>query len=298
MKCPICSDNRTYIFHSKVWHLKNGRVLRCASCDATFISPLMNEREERTFYAQYNKHVKARGVTVSRSADELHKFSRPAAKKRYEFIKSCLRKPKSILEIGSSTGAFLEHLKEKSKKKYLCAVEPCPENRHYSRKFCEDTYENIDRIPARKKFDAIVMFHVFEHIKKPVSFLKNCNSRLTNGGFVLAEVPCISDPLISLYDCLAFKDFYFQPMHPYIYSLKSLRYVFSKAGLKEKKVFYYQRYGFDNHLTWLSRGKPGGDKQLKKILGSDAQYKKSLQKAGITDTIFYMAGDVTDSIKI
>lgn len=288
VKCPICNSKQTFLFHNKVWNLPNGKVYRCIFCDVTFIHPTMDNKKERLFYLDYNKHVKSRGMTLTESRAEFHKLSRPMAKERHELLKKHILRSDKILEIGSSTGAFLEILKKEEGLKNLNAIEPCLENREYSKRFANEVFENIQDVPKNKKFDIILMFHTFEHLKNPTEFLKACKSHLELKGKVLIEVPLIDDPLISLYNCSSFRDFYFQSMHPYVYSIKSLRHVFLKSGFKEKAVVYYQRYGLDNHLVWLSKGVPGGDRQLQKIF-SNIQYTEALQRTGKTDTVFYLA---------
>ena len=248
----------------------------------------MDEGEEKSFYRDYNKHVKSRGMTLSKSRTELHKLSRPIAKERYELLKKNFLKNDKVLEIGSSTGAFLENLKKQKGIKDLSSVEPCLVNRNYCKRFSKNAYDDISQIDSEQKYNKIVMFHVFEHMKKPFTFLEQCKRHLKRGGLLIVEVPFIEDPLISLYNCRAYKDFYFQPMHPFVYSLKSLRYVLLKSGFKKKKIIYYQRYGLSNHLTWLTRGIPGGDKKLNKIF-SNTGYRQTLEKAKKTDTIFYIA---------
>lgn len=105
----------------------------------------------------------------------------------------------------------------------------------------------------------------------------------------MIEVPCSSDPLLTLYDCEEFKDFVFQPMHPMVYNEKSLDYVFEKAGFKKEEVIYHQRYGLDNHLSWFKNKKSGGDLALKELFSNNENYKKKLQEIKLTDTIFYIA---------
>ena len=134
------------------------------------------------------------------------------------------------------------------------------------------------------------MFHVFEHIKNPISFLDKCKTLLKDDGIILIEVPHSGDALIDIYNLNEYKDFVFQPMHPMVYNERSLDYVFSQVNLHKKQVIYYQRYGLDNHLAWLKNHKPGGDKLLEELFSSDSEYKDTLTRIKKTDTIYYIAG--------
>ncbi len=141
-----------------------------------------------------------------------------------------------------------------------------------------------------EQFDIICMFHVFEHIREPKTFLEKCRRLLSTTGLVIIEVPYIEDPLISIYNIEEFKDFYFQPMHPFVHSIESLRFNFCNAKFLEESMIFYQRYGLDNHLSWLANKKPGGDSYLTSLFKGNKQYKQTLVDIEKTDTVFYIAG--------
>jgi len=46
--------------------------------------------------------------------------------------------------------------------------------------------------------------------------------------------------------------------HIYLYTMDTLRLLATKAGLQVKFMRQVQRYPLENHLYWLSQGKPGG----------------------------------------
>lgn len=287
MICPVCKSKKTFLFHDKVWSVRKGKVYCCKICDITFVFPALKGKAKAKFYEDYNRHLKARGVIVKKTAQEVHRKAIPLAQQRYKVINKYFREVKSVLEIGSSTGAFLSLLKNKQ----CFGIEMAKNNREYClrRRFAKQGYSDLSELPKDKKFGLICMFHVFEHIEDPISFLKQCRKCLYKSGVVLVEVPCIKDPLINLYDCRAFKDFYFQPMHPYVYSPKALDYVFKKAGFIKQQMIFHQRYGLDNHLTWLSKSKPGTDSGFQKLFGPSPAYKKVLEGMQKTDTLFYVA---------
>ncbi|MCP3851067.1 MAG: class I SAM-dependent methyltransferase [Gammaproteobacteria bacterium] len=228
--------------------------------------------------------MKNRGITIQNSLSEFHEKSKIIAKERLHIVKDFFIK-KKVLEIGSSTGAFLSLLN----KSETNACELSNENLDFSKQFITgNAYTSLDEV-NEVDFDVICMFHVFEHIREPISFLKQCQSILKNNGQIVIEVPCSSDPLLTLYNCKEFKDFIFQPMHPMVYNEKSLDYIFSKSGFKKEKVIYHQRYGLENHLSWFKNKKPGGDKILSEIFKSNIEYKSTLEQLKNTDTIFYIA---------
>lgn len=284
--CPVCGSSDTPLFHPRVWSLTEGRVYRCRRCGLAFILPHMTNEQEKDFYRCYNEHVKRRGVTAVADTRALHEQSRSMAQRRRRIIESHLAAATSLLEIGAATGAFLELNQDK-----VCfAVEPSEGNRDFSTRFCRGTFSDISEIPNGIKFDLICMFHVFEHIKGPQEFLAKCKDHLCADGAMVVQVPSIEDPLIGLYRSKAYMDFYFQPMHPFVYSPDALRMVFKSAGFHEWEVLFRQMYGLDNHLTWLVKGVPGGDDLFTRLHGDNSQYIDTLERTEKTDNIFYVAG--------
>lgn len=287
MNCPLCTSTESQLFHDNVWGYEGGRVYRCGNCDVTYLHPFMNEKEEKEFYANYNIHVKKRTSAITTDPAEFHTKSMPAAGERYKKISAYFEKGRRVLEVGSSTGAFLELLSSCE----CHGVEPAHDNREYSKKFCKKTYADIREISENQKFDVICLFHTFEHLRDPHGFLRICRSLLQGpDGTIIIEVPNIDDPLISIYNSSAYKDFYFQPMHPFIYSRKSLNFVFENSGYTTHDFVYYQRYGFDNHINWLINGTPGGSAAVREMIGEFDEYKMKLEKIKKTDTIFYIGG--------
>lgn len=282
--CPICLSEDTKVYHDRVWHMEGGAVLQCRFCEAAFLHPMMNDEEERLFYEAYNAHVQARGVTLSSTPEEFHQKSQPIARERFEVIGEWYVPGMKVLEMGSSTGAFLELLMGCE----CSCVEPAHDNREFSKQFVNAAFTDIADVPRFQQFDVICMFHVFEHIRNPVDFLISCKQLLRNAGHVIVEVPCIHDPLLTIYDLDVFKDFYFQPMHPFIYSEKALDICFDKAGLRKITAISHQRYGLDNHLAWLKNRQPGGDDNLRRLFADNGEYKKKLAELKMTDTLFYI----------
>jgi len=284
MNCPNCKNDEVDLFHNKVWSIDNGKVYQCKKCELIFIHPMMTQEEEKSFYENYNKHVKDRGLTIENSTNEFHEKSKIIASERISIVNDYFIN-KKVLEIGSSTGAFLSLIKGC----HTFACELAHDNREYSKQFITGkAYESLENI-QEKDFDIVCMFHVFEHIRNPISFLKTCTSLLNKDGYLIIEVPHSNDPLISLYNCEAFKDFVFQPMHPMVYNEKSLDYVFNQVDLKKVKTIYHQRYGLENHLSWFKNKKAGGDLELAKLFSNNLEYRNTLERIKKTDTIFYIA---------
>ena len=151
-----------------------------------------------------------------------------------------------------------------------------------------EVYKTLNDIQKDRKYNIITLFHVLEHLADPLSILKNLMEILSNDGTLIIETPNANDALLSLYQNTAFADFTYWSCHLYLYSMKSLELLISKAGLKIVNIGQVQRYPLSNHLYWLAQGKPGGhdawallnSKKLEKA------YSAILEQNGMCDTIW------------
>ena len=76
-------------------------------------------------------------------------------------------------------------------------------------------------------------------------------------------------------------------MHTY----DSLNTIITKAGFKNIKIQYYQRYNFSNHLGWFLKRQPGGHNFYKNIVSEklNISYCENLIRLGQTDTLIATA---------
>lgn len=215
-----------------------------------------------------------------------------AIEKRYEKIKSHFIGPLSVLEIGSFDGAFLRLVREQNDALSLASLE-VDTNTQAVREQPEwlKQYASFAELQERSvRFDLVCFFHVLEHIADPASFLSSCTKVLKPNGRIIVEVPSLDDPLRTLYKIEEYEDFYFQAQHPYVYSSKSLRRLLEQNGFHALTCFGHQRYGLENHLTWLARRQPGGDTTLQNMFWLiDEQYRERLESSGHTDGVIAIA---------
>lgn len=275
------------MFWFRAWRSEDVRVFRCDSCSVLFLFPSMEEEESVDYYRHYSTHLHERGVAQNESPAQTFGRRSRTGKYRVEVVEKFLVDGDSILEVGGGCGNFLVDVTQRRMGLRAVLVESCREHLHYARQIlglqgCEDLKD------VKGTFNKIFLFHVLEHIAQPTRFLEACRRLLTDHGMIVVEVPCSEDPLISLFDCSAYKDFCFQPMHPFVHCRSSLDVLFEKSGFETVQFIPFQRYPLSNHLQWLSKGLPGGNDELTEMLGSKCEnaYKKRLEALGLTDTLF------------
>lgn len=264
---------------------------KCLNCDVIYQYPSMSIAEEREFYkTEFEKYMANRaGKDVNWSAPDKHVESNAIhIERRMNYLKDAIVKNGTVLEIGCSSGFMLYELI--NNKMIPTGIEPSGVFADFVRSKGITIFDDLDVLIENKSpitFDLICHFFVLEHIRDPISFIKKTYSLLKNHGTIVFEIPCSSDPLITIYDIPAFERFYWSAAHHWYFSKKSIEYILSNLNLAFE-VIPEQRYGLSNHMTWALTGLPGGANKYdtyfsKKVL---KEYKKSMCENGYYDTLF------------
>ena len=170
----------------------------------------------------------------------------------------------------------------------ITGIEISKEKRKLAKKITKSKILNVNLMNENidiKNFDAIILFHVLEHLSNPSNFLKKISSLLSSKGKIILEVPNSDDNLLLN---LAYRDFYWQRAHLHYFNPKSLNSVIGKAGLKSK-IFGVQRYSIENMINWKLTKKPQIYTPTYNLAEPyrwiDEYYKKTLEKTLKCDTI-------------
>ena len=194
---------------------------------------------------------------------------------------------KKILDFGCGWGGFLKKLKNA---RSLNGIE--------LRKECIEYFEKNKKINVSSqlnnfsgKFDIITMFHVLEHMPYQIKTLKLLRNKLKKNGKIIIEVPHAEDFLLEFDELKEFKKFTFWSEHLILHTYYSLKTILKKAGFRNIKINYFQRYGFDNHLGWFIKKRPGGHIFFKKYNSKNLNYNyiQNLIKIKKTDTLIAVA---------
>lgn len=291
-KCRICkageehqSVRADFVYgggkEHKFWH--------CQKCDAVYLFPVPSVEEETYFYKkEFEKFMSGRsGRERDWSNAEAHvQTNQDQVSRRWKFLAPFLEPGTDILEIGCSSGFMLNAFRKEGL--HCVGVEPSGEFIEFLYSNDYEVYQTLELLKENhsKLFDLVVHFFVFEHIRDPFQFLEENLKLLKPGGKIIVEIPCVNDPLTSLYTIPAFERFYWSVAHHFYYSPKSLKYVLDKLDLKYE-IIPEQRYDLSNHITWLMEGKPGGQGGFSHVFSQQLikQYKKDLKEKWLCDTI-------------
>ncbi len=247
MKCVLCGNSYFKIIQQKIRFNFLRKVVQCKNCK---LVSLKNPNTDIIDYEKTYRKLHSPILNKQMSSKEFFKFQEKFQPSKISRVNHLLKKNYDVLEIGSSTGNFLNSIKNLVN----CSVGIELDKKHmeFSKKHCKlEVYNKpIEKLKLDQKFDIIFMFQVFEHIPNPIEFLNITKQFLKSSGRIYVEVPNIDDALNSVYGIQNFKNFYFRLPHPYYYSENTLTKVFQKAGFIGKSNFF-QQYSVFNHINWI-----------------------------------------------
>jgi len=286
--CRLCGSQEATLVSRTVSEAPDSSVYACSNCAIVYVFPIMTDEEESAFYArEFETYMSRRSGPGWKSPDaHFHSYGSEATR-RLPLVVPHLRPTDSVLEIGSSTGYFLDAIRPHVRS--VAGVEPSTAYREYATSRGIETLETEAEY-ADRKFDVIAMYYVVEHLRDPIAYLSMLRRRLNAGGRLLIEVPNVNDALLSLYKLPAFSAFYWQRAHYHNFSRETLTGVLDRAGYRVR-TFPVQRYDLSNHMVWMSEGRPGGHGRFAETLGPvvDAAYRQRLMDRWICDTVFAVA---------
>ena len=101
--------------------------------------------------------------------------------RRFKLLKD-LCTEKDIMDFGAGNGGFLKLMKSVANS--TLAIELDLEAHEIYEKHRISYYNSLDNLAKESKFDVITAFHVIEHLKDPVGFLKNLGEFLRDDGSI------------------------------------------------------------------------------------------------------------------
>jgi 2-polyprenyl-3-methyl-5-hydroxy-6-metoxy-1,4-benzoquinol methylase len=196
---------------------------------------------------------------------------------------------KKLLDFGCGAGDFLKLVKPFCKEALGIELQ-----KNYATALNDQGITCFRELSAvsDNDYDVVVLFHVLEHLPKPLGTLKQLKNNIRSGGNIVIEVPHANDFLLSVLGCEAFKKFTLWSQHLILHTRESLRKMLAYVGFDNIQIEGVQRYSLSNHLTWLSKSKAGGHKSPLSMIDTPElcnAYGNSLAKIDGTDTLVAVA---------
>jgi SAM-dependent methyltransferase len=223
--CPLCgrSGAKKWLGARDRFHGRPERYLlvRCSGCSLVWLSnaPLPEEMH-RHYTDSYHRLISQAGETSPRRW-EAH------GKKLTQYKQSG-----AVLDLGCSSGAFLESLKGESWERYGIEMSAECARRAEARTGAHVFVGDITEAPfPAASFDVITCFDVLEHLYEPRRVLAKVREWLRPGGIFYVQVPNIDSA-----EGRVFGTYWHGlelPRHLFHYSPASLKYLAESVGLRD-----------------------------------------------------------------
>ncbi len=187
--CNLCGSRAAVSVCRHDRRLKRLDTIACEECGLLRTDPMPTEAELVAYYAhEYRRDYQfAYGRTPPRA--HLRRTAREADN-RLAFVAPALRPGSRILDFGSGSGAFLALAKKNGHA--VIGIEPGKDFATYAREA-----HGVEVIIApwqeatlpERSFDLITASHVLEHLREPVSALRQLSRWLADDGAIYVSVP-------------------------------------------------------------------------------------------------------------
>ena len=160
----------------------------------------------------------------------------------------------SLLEVGCGPGHFLSMVRDAVSKVY--GVEYNEPAKVQARAKGLSVFSNVSEVDHAEGFDAVFCFHVLEHVKDPVEFVRELFSLVKPGGTVGISVPNQAGPIQYIDPCVM----NMPPHHATRWNQSSLTALAFSLGVKIER-FAFEPLLLENHsyysIGWVNHALSG-----------------------------------------
>jgi SAM-dependent methyltransferase len=230
--CPVCGADTPALLYD----VSPYRVVRCLSCEMSYLSPRLNESAMLRFYED-DKYFENGDVGYT-------SYFRQETSLRYSFrrLLQQLHRRKlaggSLLEVGCGYGFLLDEAKPYFD--YRAGIDLSSAVKTATARADRVYQGDLDIIPEEERFDCIIMVSVIEHVHKPVEYLQKLRARLRPGGKLVVVTPDVNSIFRRLLG-RRWPAFQVIPEHVTFYNGPTLSTLMAKAGLRRVVRLPYVR---------------------------------------------------------
>ncbi|MCT7965938.1 class I SAM-dependent methyltransferase [Laspinema sp. D1] len=235
MKCPLCHSESKPVFNTEY-----AKVNQCLNISCKH---------------KFNTESLPRGGVMDYSGADDFSIYRQRNLEMIDYLlnQGYLNTQAKVLDLGCGEGHIAQTF---SDRKFDVT---CVELSSSARKILDQrglvNYPTTQDIPPDIRFDLILMIEVIEHLKSPVSVIKEAKNRLTDKGIIFVTTPCADGLKARLFPEKS--EAYQEPTHLHFFSSQSLNSCFQIAGFSEFQRFY---------LPWIIPNRSPVLKTLDKLL--------------------------------
>jgi 2-polyprenyl-3-methyl-5-hydroxy-6-metoxy-1,4-benzoquinol methylase len=236
--CPACNGltfNHFLICTDHAVSHEKFNIVKCSQCELLITTPRPGPTEIAPYYVSpaYTSHIK----TATNTFDRLYLTVRTFTLKWKLSIVEKNAAPsseKQILDFGCGTGEFIKVAKHNGWN--TIGMEPSQHARqHVSPSISKDIKNSLQEVSnLKKKFDAITLWHVLEHVDELNTTIENLKNLLTENGRIYIAVPNSNS-----WDAHHYKQHwaaYDVPRHLWHFNIKSMHELLKQHQLTNIKV--------------------------------------------------------------
>lgn len=233
--CIYCKATQSEeLYHTLDMYGQNFGVNRCRVCEAVFLAPQPTPQQLNQAYSEayYGEQEQKFNTLVERVVD----FFRS---RRAKFIGQNVPPAAKILDIGCGNGRFLYYMLQQGN--YQTYGIELPGKAAERAAQVQGLILKQGKLEANDFpddfFDAVTLFHVFEHLDKPREVLQIISKIVKPGG-----IAYISLPNIDSWQSKLFKGKWLHldpPRHLFFLSPKSLQHEMKQLGFELKKRHFF-----------------------------------------------------------
>ncbi|MBV8148133.1 MAG: methyltransferase domain-containing protein [Candidatus Eremiobacteraeota bacterium] len=185
VRCDLCGGDRSKMTLQKRGALDDRlfTIVRCIDCGLVYVNPRLDDDAINRLYDEAYFHGRGFDRTIGwdlRPIDEVRRDSRPFVATLDEAMGGL--GGRSVLDIGCGFGGFVRALLAEGAEAYglddsPIAVKACEQNGTPLLAYTID-----ELVAAGKRFDAVTMIEVLEHVTSPRAFLQSAVRLLKPGG--------------------------------------------------------------------------------------------------------------------
>jgi 2-polyprenyl-3-methyl-5-hydroxy-6-metoxy-1,4-benzoquinol methylase len=196
---------------------------------------------------------------------------------------------KTIVDVGCGVGCLLDFIRGTASR--AIGIEPA---NHFRKELINKghmAYPSVSTLlnDYHGKVDLVTSFDVIEHTETPQEWLCGIYDALVPGGEIILGTPTDYPVLRKLYG-KPFEEFIFSIHHPWVFSEKSLKWLFESAGFLKIKVEHKYHFGLGNVLNWLQHGTARGNVQYDFLPQSlNEAWRQSMMEQGMGEYLIIKA---------
>jgi 2-polyprenyl-3-methyl-5-hydroxy-6-metoxy-1,4-benzoquinol methylase len=288
--CPVCKSAAilpNMMVKDYTVTMEEFSVWYCSDCTMKFTQDVPDQNSITKYYqvSNYISHSDTQEGLINKMYHLVRNIT--LKKKQQLIVNQTKKKTGEILDIGCGTGAFLNTMQQNGWS--ITGLEPdeiAVANAKAKYGIAAQSPDRLFDFPE-KKFDAITMWHVLEHVHQLHDYIECLKKILKDDGTIFIAVPNYTAA-----DAEHYKSFwaaYDVPRHLYHFSPKSMEKLLAKHGLKIKS---FQPMWYDSfYVSMLSeKYKNGAGKLLSAFWFGLTSNIKAMHDYSKCSSVIYVIG--------